>query len=293
MTSEAHPAVPPAVWFITGCSTGLGRALAQAAIAQGLRVVATARQPETLADIVRGHEESAIAIALDLTKPEQITAAVREAERRFGAIDVLVNNAGYGYKATVEEGEEAVIRHLFETNFFGLAALIRAVLPGMRARHARTRCGGHIFNVTSVAGLNAGAGSAYYAASKFAVEGLSESLHKELAPLGLKVTVVEPGPIRTDFAGRSIKEPKVEIADYDSTSGVRRRQSRAGHGKETGDPARMAAAIIKVAESPTPPLHLILGKPGLEPVRAKLRTLLDEIDAWESVSLSADFPPQP
>ncbi len=273
------------VWFITGCSTGLGRALAQAAIARGLRVVATARDPGTLAGIVDGHADTAIALPLDLTQPQQIAAAVSAAEQRFGAIDVLVNNAGYGYKATLEEGEDAVIRHLFETNFFGLAALTRAVLPGMRARRR-----GHVVNITSVAGLNAGAGSAYYAASKHAVEGLSESLSRELAPLGLKVLIVEPGPIRTDFAGRSIKLPPIEIADYDATSGVRRRQSAASHGREQGDPARMADIIIRVVQSPDAPLRLILGGSVVEPVRAKLRGVLADIDAWEAVSRSADFP---
>ena len=272
------------VWFVTGCSTGFGREFVRAALAHGFRVVATARDPRKLDDLIAGHEDQAKALALDVTNSDQIKRAVYEAERAFGRIDVLVNNAGYGYLAAVEEGEEKDIRAMFETNFFGLTAMIRAVLPGMRARRH-----GCIVNVASVGGTVGHAGSGYYSATKFAVEGLSEALAQEVQPLGIRVLIVEPGPFRTDF-GRSVKQSSNIIADYEKSAGEHRRQTIARSGKQPGDPARAAEAVIKALQSPTPPRHLVLGKAGFDNVENQLRSLLQEADLWKATSLGADYP---
>lgn len=273
------------VWFITGCSTGLGRALAIAVLKKGHRAAVTARDPGQVRDIVAGYPQKAIALQLDVASEAQINRAVIAAEKAFGRIDVLVNNAGYGYLAAVEEGEESEIRAMFETNFFGLAVLTRRVLPGMRNRKR-----GHIINVSSVGGLIGNPSAGYYNATKFAVEGLSEALAKEVEPLGLHVTVIEPGPFRTDWAGRSLKIPRNAIEAYASTAGARRNQIAGYSGKQPGDPARAAQAIIRVAESPNPPMNLILGKDGLKRVREKLDKFTESLRQWESVTVSADFP---
>lgn len=273
------------VWFITGCSTGFGRELARLVLARGWRAAVTARDPSKVADLVEGHEGRALALALDVDDREQVSDAVQQAEARFGAIDVLVNNAGYGYLAAIEEGEDDEIRAMFETNVFGLIAAIQAVLPGMRERRR-----GHVVNISSVGGLVSFPATGFYHATKYAVEGLSESLAQEVAPLGIKVTVVEPGPFRTDWAGRSIKQSAVRIADYDQTAGERRKQTEARSGKQPGDPVRAAEAIIAAVESPEPPLHLVLGKPALDLARGKLDALRRELDTWEATSLSADYP---
>jgi len=272
-----------AVWLITGCSTGLGRDLARAALRHGRRLVATARDPATLAEFAA--RDDVLVAALDVTVPEMIRDVVRQAEARFGAVDVLVNNAGYGYLSAVEEGEDAEIRAMFETNVFGLAAVTRAVLPGMRARRR-----GHVVNISSMGGLIGFPGIGYYNATKFAVEGLSEALAKEAAPLGIKVTVVEPGPFRTDWAGRSLRTPAVAIEDYAATAGARRAAIRSYSGTQPGDPVRAAEAIIAAVESPEPPLHLLLGRPALDQVTAKLRDFAEEVERWREVSLGADFP---
>ncbi|MEI9988531.1 MAG: oxidoreductase [Rhizomicrobium sp.] len=273
------------VWFITGCSTGFGREFARAALAHGFRVVATARDPKTLDSLMEGHEDNARALALDVTKPDQIKRAIGEAERAFGRIDVLVNNAGYGYMAAVEEGEDKDIREQFETNFFGLAAMIRAVLPGMRARRHGT-----IVNIASVGGIMGFPGSGYYAATKFAVEGLSESLAKEVEPLGIHVMLVEPGPFRTDWAGRSLKQSSNFIEDYDQSAGARRRQMADFSGTQAGDPARAAETVIKALQSPKPPMHLVLGREGFDGVEKQLTSMLHEVEHWKASSLAADFP---
>ncbi len=275
----------PPVWFITGCSSGFGRALAQRVLEHGHRCVVTARDVARVADICGHHPQTSLAVALDVTDPDQRERAVAQAEQTFGAIDVLVNNAGYGYSAAVEEGDERVVRAMFDTNFFALAAMTRRVLPGMRARGH-----GHVVNLSSVGGLVGNPASGYYNATKFAVEGLSEALAKEVGPLGIRVTLIEPGPFRTDFQGRSIKTVAEPIDAYAGTAGARRAQLRAGSGKQAGDPIRAADTIIKVVESQDPPLHLILGTNGLERVREKLHGLLRSIDAWEEVTRAADFP---
>lgn len=275
------------VWFITGCSTGFGRELAKLILNRGWRTVVTARDKARVADLVQGCENRALALDLDVADPAQITAAVQAAEDRFGAIDVLVNNAGYGYQASVEEGVDAEIRAQFEANFFGLAAMIRAVLPGMRARRR-----GHILNITSVAGFVGFPGSGYYAASKHAVEGLSDSLGREVAPLGIRVTCIEPGPFRTDWAGRSLKQTPSRIADYADTAAARLKATAEKSGKQEGDPVRAGEAMIRVVEDANPPRHLVLGAWGLDAVTGKLSDTLAEIEAWRDVGLAADYPPE-
>jgi NAD(P)-dependent dehydrogenase (short-subunit alcohol dehydrogenase family) len=272
------------VWFITGCSTGFGQALARLVIDRGWRVVVTARGADRVADLVRGHD-NAIAVDLDVAKPDQIASAVKAAQDRFGRIDVLVNNAGYGYQTSVEEGEDAEIRAQFEANVFGLFALTRAVLPVMRAQRS-----GHILNVTSVGGMIGFASSGYYSATKHAVEGWSDSLLAEVAPLGIKVTCVEPGPFRTDWAGRSLHQTRSTIADYADTAAARMASTSDASGTQPGDPVRAGEAIIAITERETAPRHLVLGKFGYEAVTAKLKARLAEIQGLRDVSVGADFP---
>ena len=273
------------VWFITGCSTGLGRALAARLLEQGFRVVATARNPATIGDLVADHPETALALPLDVTDQATIAEAVRQAEERFGRIDVLVNNAGYGYLAAIEEGEDTPVRRMFDTNVFGLIDVTKAVLPGMRALRR-----GHILNISSIGGLVSFAATGYYHATKFAVEGLSGSLAVELAPLGIRVTAVEPGPFRTDWAGRSLVTSSVEIADYAATAGVRRQQTAARSGRQQGDPVRAAQAMIDAVAAKEPPRQLILGRPALELARKDLELKKRDYDRWEDVTLGADYP---
>ncbi len=273
------------VWLITGCSTGFGRELARLVLERGWRAVVTARNPAQVADLVQGHEDRAIAVKLDVTDERQVADAAKAAQARFGQIDVLVNNAGYGYLAAIEEGVDREVRDLFETNFFGLVAMTRAVLPGMRARRR-----GCIVNISSIGGVASFPGTGYYHAAKYAVEGLSDSLAQEVGPLGIKVVIVEPGPFRTNWAGKSLKRSAITIADYDATAGSRRAQTDARNGKQLGDPVRAAQAIITAVLSPKPPLHLLLGKPALEIARNKLLELKKDYDAWEVTTLGSDFP---
>jgi NAD(P)-dependent dehydrogenase (short-subunit alcohol dehydrogenase family) len=275
-----------ATWLITGCSTGLGRELAAAVLARNWNAVVTARDPVAVQDIVAGHDVSALALGLDVTDPAQVAAAVKAAEARFGAIDVLVNNAGYGYRGAVEEADDGDVRQLFETNFFGLVAMIRSVLPGMRVQRR-----GHIVNVSSVAGRMAQPGSAYYSATKFAVGGLSDALRKEVAPLGIRVTVVEPGGFRTDFAGRSLQQSRRTIDDYAATAGARRKENSNTDGRQPGDPARAAQAIIQAVQADKPPFRLVLGRSAVQRIRAEIDAQRQELDSWEETANAADYPP--
>jgi len=277
------PASP--VWFITGCSTGFGRDLARLVLERGWRCVVTARGKERVADLVETAPDRALALDLDVADMAQIDAAVAAASERFGRIDVLVNNAGYGYQSTAEEGEEAAIRAQFDTNVFGLFAMTRAVLPLMRAQGS-----GHVVNFTSVAGLVGFPGSGYYAASKHAVEGWSDSLQAEVQPLGIHVTCVEPGPFRTDWAGRSLHQTQTRIDAYADTAGKRLEGTKAYSGTQAGDPVRAGEAIIAAAEEARPPRHLVLGRFGYDAVTAKLQERLDEIKAHRDQALGADFP---
>lgn len=273
------------VWFITGCSTGFGRELAKLVLDRGYRAVITARDPGKIQDLTAGHEGRALALKLDVTDKAEVAATVRQAEAVFGSVDVLVNNAGFGYVGALEESEEAEVRAMVETNFFGLARMIHEVLPGMRRRRR-----GSIVNISSIGGLVGFPGVGYYCATKFAVEGLSESLSKEVAPLGIKVLVVEPGPFRTDWAGRSLKKSSRQIPEYAETAGTFRERIEGGSGKQVGDPIRAGEAIIKALESDSMPLRLVLGAIALERARIKMEQLRREIDAWEETTLSADYP---
>ena len=270
-------------WLITGCSTGFGRALATILIERGEHVFATARKPEQLADLVAGRD-NATALKLDVTSDDDVTAAVAAAEAA-GGIDVLVNNAGYGYLTAFEEGDEAGYRAQFEANIFGLIAVTKAVLPGMRENGS-----GHIVNIASIGGLVGNPASSYYAATKFGVVGLSEALSKEVGVLGIKVTVVEPGPFRTDWAGRSLQSSGKRIEAYAATVHQRLDQVSGYSGQQPGDPVRGAEAIIAAVDSDSPPLHLVLGAFAVSVARKKIETLSAEIDAWEALPLSADFP---
>jgi NAD(P)-dependent dehydrogenase (short-subunit alcohol dehydrogenase family) len=271
-------------WLITGCSTGLGRALAEAVIAAGHNAVVTARDAQRVADLADGNEDRVLALALDVTDTAQVTDAVSQAEEKFGDIDVLVNNAGYGYRAAVEEGDEADIRTLFETHFFGAVAMIKAVLPAMRSRRS-----GAIVNISTIGVQIMPVGSGYYAASKAALEGMSGALYGELKPLGISVTAVEPGAFRTDFAGRSLTQSSTVIDDYAETAGKRRKEHDTVHGTQPGDPERAAEAIIAAIESAEPPAFLLLGSDALSTYRRLAAARLDSIQTWESLSTSTDF----
>jgi NAD(P)-dependent dehydrogenase (short-subunit alcohol dehydrogenase family) len=271
-------------WLITGCSTGLGRALAEAVIAAGHNAVVTARDVEKVADLTVGVTERVLALPLDVTDPAQVTDAVDRAQDKFGGVDVLVNNAGYGYRAAVEEGDDADIRKLFETQFFGAVAMIKAVLPRMRSRRS-----GAIVNVSTIGVQIMPVGSGYYAASKAALEAMSGALHAELKPLGISVTVVEPGAFRTDFAGRSLTQSNTVIDDYADTAGKRRKEHDTGHGTQPGDPGKAANAIIAAVESDEPPAFLLLGNDALSTYRRLAAARLDMIKAWEHLTTSTDI----
>jgi NAD(P)-dependent dehydrogenase (short-subunit alcohol dehydrogenase family) len=271
-------------WLITGCSTGLGRALAEAVIAAGHNAVVTARDVAKVADLAEGDTDRVLPLPLDVTDLIQITNAVGQADETFGGIDVLVNNAGYGYRAAVEEGDDSDIRQLFETQFFGPVAMIKAVLPEMRARRS-----GAIVNISTIGVQIMPVGSGYYAASKAALEGISGALYGELKPLGISVTVVEPGGFRTDFAGRSLMQSRTVIDDYADTAGKRRKEHDTVHGTQAGDPAKAARAIIAAVESDEPPAFLLLGNDALDTYRGLAEARLDSIKVWEHLTTSTDM----
>jgi NAD(P)-dependent dehydrogenase (short-subunit alcohol dehydrogenase family) len=271
-------------WLITGCSTGLGRALAEAVIGTGHNAIVTARSVSGVADLAETTPERVLAVALDVTRPDQVVSAVRQAEERFGGVDALVNNAGYGYRAAVEEGDDADVRTLFETHFFGTVAMIKAVLPGMRARRR-----GAIVNISSIGAQLTPVGSGYYSAAKAAIEGLSGALRGELAPLGISVTIVEPGAFRTDFAGRSLAQSATVIDDYAATAGQRRKERDTMHGNQPGDPAKAGAAIVAAVESPEPPAFLLLGADALAAYRYVADKRAKDIANWEQLTTSTDF----
>ena len=271
-------------WLITGCSTGLGRGLVEAVLLTGDRVVATARNTDSLKALAASHTNLQV-MKLDVTLPDDCREVVETIDREFGGVDVLVNNAGYGYIAAVEEADESEYRRLFETNFFGLVDLTRRVLPGMRERKR-----GHILNVSSTGGMVGNPGSGFYAGTKFAVVGFSEALSKEVAALSIRVTVVAPGPFRTDWSGRSLQTTVGKISDYDDVVHRRIESMSRQSGTQAGDPRRAGDAILEAVNSDTPPLHLVLGASGLTKVRENLASLSAEFDKWDAVSKSADFP---
>ena len=276
------------VWFITGCSKGLGQALAAEALRAGYRVVATARDPSTLDGLVSAASDRVLALALDVTKPDEVAAAIEAAESRFGGMDVLVNNAGYGYVGAIEEGEEAGVRAMFETDVFGLWKVIKAALPGMRGREP-DRGRGHVVNISSVGGMVTYPAVGFYHMAKFAVEGLSETLAQELAPFGIGVTVVEPGAFRTDFRGSSMQQSAIRLPAYAETAGRARDRVLSGHGTQQNDPVLGAQAIIAAVEAEAPPVHLVIGGDALDQIRTKLATLRDELDTWEGLTRSTRF----
>lgn len=273
------------VWFITGCSTGFGRELAKQLMENDYRVVVTARDAGKIEDLIKINEENALALRLDVTDGGQVAEAVEKAVEHFGAIDVLVNNAGFGYFGSVEESEETEIRSMFETNFWGLSAMTRAVLPYMRERRSGT-----IVNISSIGGFVGNPSVSYYNATKFAVNGFSEALRKEVEPLGIKILLVMPSGFRTDWAGRSANDAPAAIGDYAETAGKFKETIRGYSGKQPGDPVRAAKAIIEAVERRDSPFNLLLGKAALRGARIKLETLQQEFDANAEISEGADFP---
>ena len=269
------------VWLISGCSTGLGRALAEKVLAENHNLIATARNPAQLADLAAKYPDTCLTLPLDVTDAAQVESVVRKAEKKWGWLDVLVNNAGYGLIGALEELEEAQIRQNFETNFFGTVRMIRAALPVFRRQKA-----GHIINISAVAGFN---NYPVYGASKFAIEGLSESVAAETRHLGIKVTLVLPGPFKTDFIQRSLVRATEPINDYDATSGKFSTILNSMSGRQPGDPEKAANAILQIANETNPPLRLVLGKYAYDKVRRKLAGVENELKAWESVGLPTDF----
>lgn len=272
------------VWLITGCSTGFGRALADAVLAKGDRLIATARKPEQLQDLVDSYSQQVRTLSLDVTNSDNIRSAVAEAQQVFGRIDVLVNNAGYGTIGAIEEVSDEAIKRQFDTNLFGTLNMMRAILPIMRQQRS-----GHILNLSSVGGMVSFAATGIYCSTKFAVEGLSEALSQEVAPLGIKVTIVEPGAFRTDFNGRSLAVPEQPIDDYAETTNGFLDWLQQMDGKQPGDPVKAAQAMIQAVESESPPLRLALGEDAVSAIEQKLQSVKAEVDEWRSTSLATAF----
>jgi short-subunit dehydrogenase len=286
--TPTSPSVSPKknrTWFITGASTGFGRLLAEEVLTSGGKVIATARKLENVSDLEKKYPEKAKVFALDVTDYAQVVSVVAQTNASYGPVDVLVNNAGYGLSGAIEEATEDEFMPMFNTNVFGLIHVTQAFLP-----HFRKQRSGHILNLSSIGGLVATPGMGFYNATKFAVEGLSEALAQEVAPLGIHVTIIEPGPFRTDFLGRSGAHAQNIIPDYDQTAGNMRRYFADQDGKQKGDPLRAVHAMMQVVDSPNPPLRLVLGKQALQRLRTKLDSLQKEVAAWESTTTGADFP---
>ncbi|WP_297698060.1 oxidoreductase [Mycobacterium sp.] len=271
-------------WLITGCSTGFGREIARAALEAGHSVVVTARRAGAVQDFADEFGERALPVALDVTDGGQVAAAVATADEAFGGIDVLVNNAGHGYLSAVEEGEDAEVRKLFDVNYFGAVDMIKAVLPAMR-----TRGSGHIINISSMTGLVANPPNAYYSSTKFALEAVTEALATEVRPLGIKVTAIEPGAFRTDWATRSMKESDAPITDYADVA-ARKDLIKQFADHLPGDPRKVAEAVLMVTKLDEPPLRLLLGRDVLKAMRDKIAALSASIDEWEAVTKDVNFP---
>jgi NAD(P)-dependent dehydrogenase (short-subunit alcohol dehydrogenase family) len=270
-------------WLITGCSTGFGREIARAALEAGHEVVVTARRAEAVQDLADAFGDRAVAVALDVTDAGEIAGAVAAADKAFGGVDVLVNNAGHGYLSAVEEGEDAEVRKLFDVNYFGAVNMIKAVLPAMRARAS-----GHIVNISSMTGLVANPPNAYYSSTKFALEAVTEALATEVRPLGIKVTAIEPGAFRTDWATRSMKESAAPIADYADVA-ARKDLIKQFADHLPGDPRKVAEAVLMVTELDDPPLRLLLGRDVLKAARDKMAVCASSIDEWEAVTRNVNF----
>lgn len=273
------------VWLITGASRGIGALIAEAALADGNAVVATGRNATAIIERL-GTSAALLPLALDVTNEEQIRLGVRVALEHFGRIDVLVNNAGFGLLAAVEESGDADVRRMFDTNVFGLLNVTRAVLPIMRAQRS-----GHVINISSIGGYQAAAGFGVYSSTKFAVEGITEAMHTELKPLGIHATIVEPGYFRTDFLdASSLLVAPDEIGDYAATSGAVRKQALSLNHNQPGDPKKLAAAMLRLADAPNPPLRLPMGTDTLAAIAAKNAFVAQEMETWRELSASTDFP---
>ncbi|WP_250490757.1 oxidoreductase [Caballeronia sp. INML2] len=272
------------VWFVTGASRGLGALIARAALDDGNAVVAAGRNVEAIVERL-GESPALLPVALDVTSEAQAKAAVEAAVAKFGRIDVLINNAGFGLLAAVEESSDADVRRMYDTNVFGLLNVTRAVLPVMRKQR-----GGHVMNMSSIGGYRAAAGFGVYSSTKFAVEGITEALHAELKPLGIHATVVEPGYFRTDFLdASSLLVGKEIIDDYDATSGNVRRFAAGMNHNQPGDPEKLATALVTLADAQTPPLRLALGTDTLKAIAEKNAYVAAETESWKALSSSTDF----
>ncbi|KAM3099094.1 oxidoreductase [Phormidesmis sp. 146-12] len=277
--------VAPKVWLITGCSTGFGRALAEAVLKKGDYLLATAREPEQLRALIDYYPKTAKAVRLDVTSSQDIQAAVDTAIATFGRIDVLVNNVGHGLIAALEEVSDVEMHQFFETNFFGALRLMRTVLPVMRQQGS-----GHIVNMSSTAGIVGFGGSSLYCGAKFALEGTSEALAKEIESFGVKVTLIEPGAFRTDFNGRSLAAAEQSIDAYAGVSGASLQWFKEMDGQQPGDPAKAAQAIIQAVESPDPPMRLALGTDAISLIQEKLEWVKTDLEAWQQVTVSTSYP---
>ena len=269
-------------WLITGCSTGLGRSIAQEVLKSGYSAVITSRNVKDIQDIAHAYPDTALALSLDVLDRSQIDDVTKQAEAKFNSIDVLINNAGYGFRGAVEEASEQEMRKIFDTNFFGTVSMIQAVLPGMRKNKSGT-----IMNLSSIGGRFGPVGSGYYSATKFAIEGLSDSLRKEVGSLGIRIVVVEPGAFRTDFGGRSLNTSEKIIADYEPTVGPRRTEP--SNGKQPGEPKKAAQVLIKTFEQASVPFRLLLGTDAVKIIRDELNAQYKELEAWEKVSITTNF----
>lgn len=272
------------VWLITGSSSGFGRAIAQAVLDRGEKVVVTARNPQHVEDIQTKYPDRALAVQLDVTQPAQVKAAVETAIAKFGRIDVLVNNAGYGTMGALEELSDEATRRQFETNVFGALNMMRAVLPSMRQHRS-----GYILNLSSVGGFVSFPGAGIYCATKFALEALSEALVKEVEALGIKIIIVEPGAFRTDFNGRSLVLADTQIADYEPIVGGLRQWLQDMDGKQPGDPVKAAEAMIQAVNSDNPPLRLALGADAVDAIETKLESVKAEMEAWKDVAVNTAY----
>jgi NAD(P)-dependent dehydrogenase (short-subunit alcohol dehydrogenase family) len=273
------------VWLVTGASSGFGRAISAEVLERGHRLVATSRDAERLRPLMQVDPERVLALRLDVTDAGAARRAVDKAVSHFGQLDVVVNNAGYGHVGAVEELTDDELRHQLAVNLLGVMNVTRAALPHMRRQRA-----GHLVQMSSLNGVEGLAGGATYAASKFAIEGWSESLAEEVAPFGIDVTIVEPGPHRTDFLREGSVKWAAQMPEYADTVGATRRMLRDMDGAQPGDPARAAAAIMQAVEASEPPLRLPLGKMALDHIRSRLRAQLDELEAWAAIGATSDFP---
>jgi NAD(P)-dependent dehydrogenase (short-subunit alcohol dehydrogenase family) len=271
-------------WLITGCSTGIGRAVAEHILAIGDQAVVTARNVADVTDIIARAPERSIAVPLDVADPAQVKAAVEAAEARFGAIDVLVNNAGYGYVSSIEEGDEDAVKAMYEVNVFGALRMMKAVLPGMRARRA-----GSILTISSLAGRISNPATGYYSSTKFALEALSEALHREVGGLGIRVTAIAAGMFRTDFSGRSLQTGQTGVTDYDEGVHARMALVKSVDGRQTGDPAKLAELLVAVADMPNPPPQIIAGPDAYAAIEGRMAEVRAAMEANRGLSSGTNF----